>query len=183
MFHLRIRGKMVEKLNKVNQAKETMPLNNKGLSLVEMIVVVAILVILSAATALGISAVSGKPAEQCITELKTAIDSNRTVSLGKKDAQLVISKQSDGIHVTESYTQSSSPVVNDRIIAPASVDLSFSTDGSTYSMVDASGITIEFDRSSGSVKYYANDLFFNAEKAGKSYKMQLYQLTGKTAFN
>lgn len=156
-----------------------MPKDNKGFSLVELIVVLAILLVLSAASVIGLSLTSGKPAEQCASELKGAILSNRTVSLGKKDAKLVVSKQADGVHVTESYTLPSGAFSKDVVIAPNTVDLSFSTNDSTYSSVDSGGIVIEFDRSSGSLKGYTSNIYFKASKAGKEYKVTVYQLTGK----
>lgn len=153
--------------------------DNRGFSLIEMVVVVAIIIVLSTAAALSMAAVSGKPAEQCAQSLKVEILSNRTVSLGKKDATLTISKQSDGIHVTEAYTLDSGSVTNDRVIAPNTVDISFSSDGSSYTAIDASGIVLEFDRSSGSLKNYSSNIFFKSTKAGKTYKVTVYQLTGK----
>lgn len=156
-----------------------MPKDNRGYSLVELIVVIAIILILSTAGVLGFSSVSGKPAEQCASELKGAILANRTVSLGKKDAKLVISMQPDGVHVTESYTLPSGAHSSDKVIAPNTVDLTFSTNDSVYTAVDATGIEIEFDRSTGSLKNQTTDIYFRASKAGKSYKVTVYQLTGK----
>lgn len=155
-----------------------MKMNNKGFSFVEIIVVVSIVTILSLAGVIGFQAVSGKPANQCIVSLKNSLLSARSTSMGKSSCSLVI-YSNNGIHVKETTGLAANE--KDTVIAPDTVTLSYSFDGgATYTVIDATGLTVTFDRSSGGLGTgFTSDVIFKATKSNKSYCIKIYRLTGK----
>ena len=81
---------------------------NKGFSLVELIVVIAIMTILTGLISAGIGMAVSKPADECIDKLKASLQSIRVTSMGKFDAHIEIYKKGDQIYAKEYYTEDSS---------------------------------------------------------------------------
>lgn len=76
--------------------------DNKGTSLVELIIVIAILAVLVGGLGLGVQLVSGKPAEQCASKLKSIMQNNRITAMGKCEARLeIFSTPNGGVMVRE----------------------------------------------------------------------------------
>ena len=75
--------------------------NNRGMSLVEVIIVVAILSIVAGGITMGIGFITGKPADECANKLRAALQSNRTTTMGKLSAKLEICVEDDGIYIKE----------------------------------------------------------------------------------
>ena len=161
--------------------------SNKGYSLVELIVIIAIMVIIVSGTILGVSAISGKPAEHAASDLRTTIQNYRTLALGKYTTTLEIKVESTGLEVTAEYQvdASATPVTKKIHICGPEVLVEYSAfdneDGDgTYGSFPDSGVIIDFNRSTGGINGGNMMYCFKFTKAGKSYRVLLYSLTGKS---
>lgn len=70
--------------------------NNKGLSLVELITVIAIMAVLTSIVAMGVSAVYGLDAKECVSSLNGYMKQAKTSALSKDAEELKIYQESDG---------------------------------------------------------------------------------------
>lgn len=128
--------------------------NNKGYSLVEIMIVLAILAVLATVGITGLGYIWGTNVRSCANELKTAIGKTRITTMGKDEATIRIYQDStDGAY----YKQEIVDGVGERPIKVGKAILTL-----TYTMVDGTGtligtgtisgsdeLAIAFDRSSG----------------------------------
>lgn len=70
--------------------------NNLGMSLVEIIIVIAILAVIAGTVGLGIGLMTGKPAEKCARKLNAMMQNNRMTTMGKLSARLEIYIDAEG---------------------------------------------------------------------------------------
>jgi len=59
---------------------------NSGMSLVEMIIVIALMAVIVGITGYGLGLVSNKPVEECAKKIETVLNRNRSNSMGKREA-------------------------------------------------------------------------------------------------
>ncbi|MDE6674157.1 MAG: type II secretion system GspH family protein [Acetatifactor sp.] len=62
--------------------------DNRGMSLVEIILVIALMIVVAGVTGYGVSMIGQKPVEECARKVEIALNQNRTNSMGKQDAYL-----------------------------------------------------------------------------------------------
>lgn len=70
--------------------------DNRGMSLVEIIIVVAIMSTMIGVLSFGLSLVSGKPAEECAQKLASVIQHTRTITMGKNMTTITIYMDAEG---------------------------------------------------------------------------------------
>ncbi|MCD8039287.1 MAG: prepilin-type N-terminal cleavage/methylation domain-containing protein [Lachnospiraceae bacterium] len=178
--------------------------DSRGFSLVEIIIVIAIMAAISGVAGFGFSMVSGKPAEECARKLASAISHGRTVTLGKYRNTIKIEKDSSGqLEVSEHTVISlnddlSENETSDRssVVGAKGVTVEYRTGSSgsyTYTeLTDGSYIEIWYDSASGAMKekikvngtesnVYCTG--FRISKAGKAYYVILEPLTGGITFS
>lgn len=131
-------------------------IGNKGMSLVELIVVVAILAIFTGGITYSMNWASGKAAEECAQKLAYSLQQARTMAMGKNNVIVTVKKNSEGDVVTEVMitTNTDSGIDIDTItskVGKKNVTVKFS-DGSSESELSESGVKFEFDRASGALK-------------------------------
>lgn len=125
--------------------------DNRGLSLVEIIVVIAIVAVISGFFILGIGMITGKPVEQCARQMKIVLEQCRTAAMGKPagNAYLVLTHDSEGVWAT--IWQDG--VSDKKMVGQSDVEVKVNLDGAVYDLSDSasfpSGLRIDFDRSSG----------------------------------
>lgn len=177
--------------------------NNNGYSLVEMIIVIAIIAILTGGVFLSINLVFGANAKTCANDLKNAISQCKVNAMGKSNASLEIYRDSSNqcIYVRqwieESYGwQAKEP----EKISNAKVYVTYTIEGSGSSpeLDGTKSIFIGFDRSSGSFKAAAildescvgthnildEDSIYSGFFVGggrRKYDIELIKLTGKVS--
>ena len=160
--------------------------DNRGLSLVEIIIVISILSILSVAGVIGVGMISGKPAEQCAENIKVSLLNNRTTALGKFKTDITIQDNGSGIELTEKIYASDGSAESTKTTkvgeSTVSVAFSYTDPSSGYTEINSSTpLTISFDRATGAVILPpgGTDLYIRCSKSDKTYVLQVYHLTGK----
>ena len=137
--------------------------DNRGLSLVELIIVLAIMAVLTGAVSIGVNLVTNKAVDKCATQLKASIQSARVTTMGKFRTYLRIYMTTDGVCIEEIVStlnnaadESTTDSVKQVFTGDANVTVRFQlNDGSWYPLGDASNpLILEFDRSSGALKQF-----------------------------
>lgn len=143
--------------------------DNRGLSLIELVIVMAIMAVLTAAVGIGVSLVTNKAADKCATQLKTSIQSVRITTMGKFKTYLKIYMTADGVCIEEVVQSVEGGTFTSTLTytGDANVAVTYTlNDGSKYSLGDAaSPLYIEFDRSSGAMKRLPDEM--GPAQAGK----------------
>ncbi len=162
--------------------------DNRGFSLVEIIIVVAIMSILTATVSYGLSFSSGKPAEECARKLTSELQEARITTLGKNKVIITLeNNSSDGLVLTKDIyiKDTATPDSHDRSVVGAKrVTLEYNTGSGYTPLAEGSSISFEFSRSTGALKpisdggseYYR---YFKISKANKTMYIEIIPLTGK----
>jgi len=161
--------------------------NNKGISLVEIIVVVAILSVLIGVTSLGFGMVSTRSATQAAKNTQISIERCRINSMGKISGCIAFFQTADGIFAVEDFDYSGSMTIDDidktkaKRIGKSDVDVKYGY-GDTADTPLGDGIVIEFNRSDGSVKSIPSTittLTITFKKGSKTQNVKVDRLTGR----
>lgn len=161
--------------------------NNKGFSLVELIVVIAIMVILTGLISMGVGIAVSKPADECAAKIKSSLQSLRVTTMGKYDAHVEIYKKNDQIYVKEIRVedQTGTETTKESLVSGKGVQLFYEKGNSgTYTELTdgAAPLLIYYNRSSGAFSnattgYYCTHI--KITKGTKEALLTLYPLTGK----
>ena len=156
--------------------------NNKGYSLIELIVIIAILGIITTGLTLGLSAINGRPADQCARALKMALTNHRLSTMGKESAFLKIYMDSDGAVWVEEQLDG---VTTSTKACGKGVSVKIHYNGSSTVDEMASGgvnaVNVSFDRQNGSFVIGQNIDYLEISKASHRYMLKFYNLTGKVS--
>jgi prepilin-type N-terminal cleavage/methylation domain-containing protein len=169
--------------------------NNWGYSLVELIVVVAIMAVLAGVSAISVGILSGKQAKETRDELKSKLENVRIQTMGKRTVTADLAEDASGRYVltVTSTLDASAPQVTAYTLGGTSCKVYYScnkdcvyTDGGADLVpVSGTGLRLEFDRSSGAMKEltgttdYVYHIF--VVQSGKVYGIRFYPETGKMA--
>lgn len=148
--------------------------NNQGFSLVEMVIVIAIMAIVVTTVGLSISVVSGRKVKKCADEIVSTIERTRVLSLGKDQGQVefILSQDaSENYHVRiyQGSNAADEPIL-DRTVGknPIEIKVIFSDGtetvlgnitGNTPHAIHAStenGLRLIFNRASGAFEKGTN---------------------------
>lgn len=152
--------------------------DNRGFSLVELIIVMAIMAVLGGVMFMGVGMISGKPADKCAEKLKAVIQSSRVTTMGRTGVKLELYRAADGRIMSE---QTTSEGTKESIIGDADVTVEVDiNDSDSLSPLGsaASPLVIEFDRSTGALKN-ADKIKIEVSRANTTRVLILYGLTGK----
>lgn len=131
---------------------ENVKFNNKGLSLIELIIVVAIMAIIGAASFLSLRMATNKQVSSCADKIRTSLDQTRNLALGKSSAYLKIWKD-DTVKVRMMVNGAEYGDVVDVGVSGLTVTYDTnSSSGLSLPSSETSALIVEFDRSSGGVK-------------------------------
>lgn len=130
--------------------------DNRGLSLVELIIVMAILAVLGTAVGVGVSAVTGKPADQCASRLQSVIQNNRITTMGKLDSSMRIYMDAAGNIFVEEQIKTDETTTNATVTQVGTAGVTFQyklTGESSYrDLLPGDELLLRYDRSSGAFK-------------------------------
>ena len=165
--------------------------NNKGFSLLELVVVMALVVILSSITIMSFRAVSGANAKECAKKIEEQLNAVKTTTMGKNSVTMELYKTSDGVFADiTTFSDVKAGGISSNIttvkLGKASVDVSYSmhSDGSMPVTLTDSKVKIEFDRASGAVKQNSGLSVCKIWTTNGTVKktITLYQETGKITY-
>lgn len=155
--------------------------NNKGLSLVEVVVVLAIMAILTGIITISLGPSVSKPAEEAAEKAMNAMNSCRVTTMGKKEASLEFHINNGVVYVKETVE---GVVVKDLPISEKSVNVTYKYKSGVEMDLATSPLIIKFDRSNGgflpaSGTEYCSEMTFS--KGSREVKLKLYDITGKVS--
>ena len=160
--------------------------DNRGMSLLELIVVIAIVAILVGTIGFGIKLISGKPAEECANKLKAVLQSNRVTTMGKLSSELALYVDATGVYVTETIdgNATTSKIGDDGVV----IEYRLAGDPvGSYTTLGSTPLEISFNRASGAFNPEANTgkyvLEIRVIKADVVITLQLSTHTGKITMN
>lgn len=153
--------------------------NQRGFSLLELVVVIAIMGVVAVGGLLSMSLVFGQNVKSCYKELEGYLQKTRMMAMSKEDAKLKIYTKSDGVYVDLS-TES-----REVKIGKAGITVSYhDTDGNTVDVTGTTELEISFDRSSGAFKplegstsNYCDEI--KVTDGERTYQLNLVPKTGK----
>ena len=168
--------------------KEETILNNKGYSLLEAIVIIAILGVLTGFMATSSGLFDGRRVKACADSVSSLLDKVRMANLGKDEVTLTIYKDTDQAIKAKIVTKIMSR--NDSItktfiedVSNDNVEMSYSTDisGSAENPAGAAGMVFNFNRNTGAIKDTSPNGIqcIILRKGNAEKKIKIYAATGK----
>lgn len=156
-------------------------MDNRGISILEMVVVMAIIVVVCGVMVWGLGALIAKPAEQCAKQFEISLEKHRVTAMGKGSASMKLYVENGKIMIQETIDGVPKPAT---CIGAKGVTVKYKK-GSTYSELNSTGITIQFKRSTGELEkivessssYYIKEFEFS--KGDMTKKLTIVPLTGK----
>lgn len=160
--------------------------DNRGITLAEILVVVAIMAIAGAILSWGLNAVSGKPAQQCSQRTIYSMERARVSAMSKLNTyyKIYIDNSTGKVMCEEGISNNTAAdavyTVTTSELGSFRVKVSYidSSDGSLKTMDRGDSITFKFNAGSGGFSTYpCSKLIFMS--GGREYKVKLVRLTGK----
>ena len=169
--------------------KEETILNNKGYSLLEAIVIIAILGVLMGFMATSSGLFDGRRVKACADSVSSLLDKVRLANMGKDEVTLTIYKDTDQAIKAKIVTKI--VLRNDSItektfiedVSNDNVEMSYSTDisGSAENPAGAAGMVFNFNRNTGAIKDTSPNGIqcIILRKGNAEKKIKIYAATGK----
>lgn len=165
-------------------------IGNKGMSLVELIIVVAIMALFIGSVTYSISWASGKAAEECAKKLAYSLQQARTMAMGKNSAIVTVKTDSSGniVTVTKIISNTDSGESTNEIISTVgkkSVFVGFSDGTASKNLNEGDEVVFEFDRASGALKKLDNaeantkSPVFTISKGNTKRTIEIVPITGR----
>ena len=167
--------------------KKMEKVDNRGMSLVEIIVVLAFMAVIAGMAGYGLNLVSKKPVEECTKKVEIVLNRNRTNSMGTKEAWVEFYVKDGRVTVLE-YTLSgrtgATAQTTEAVIGDKDVNLRFTYNDGSEVALDATHRRIAFTRDSGALVSEADGRVctkIEVYKVSTGYKktIELVELTGK----
>lgn len=118
---------------------------NEGFSLVELIVVIAILAVLGAGAVMGVGMLSGWQLKECVSLLDGGLNETRTEALSKQAAYLTVSCDKNGSYYMEMTGKPAEKLAGDKIT------ITYTTDAGEgeVAITAEKPLRLSYDRASG----------------------------------
>lgn len=164
--------------------KKTHKMSNKGFTLVELIVVVAIFTILLGITVPSLNSILGFRVNRAANSIASALDRTKIEASSRLVGEMKLEKRADGYYISyyldRGKVGGASHVTEDdpEKIAPARTEISYtSSDGSSHVMAAGDSLILTYDRATGSFlpiqsTVISQEEILNDLKAGKDVPLQ-----------
>lgn len=130
-----------------------MRMDDRGLSLVEILIVVAIMAVLTGTLTIGVSAAFSKPADECAEKIVTTLNNARITTMGKQEIKMKFCVEGDEVYLIEQIKGADGNMLPEKKTRigkkGVKVEYKLTGSGSTYVPLDSSGLTLSFKRSTG----------------------------------
>ena len=165
-------------------------IGNSGFSLVEIIIVLAIISVLAGTVSYGLSFSSGKPAEECAQKVVSVLQHARTTTMGKYKVTIQIKKNDAGlisikqeVYHSQADYKNGTPDVTETTVGAKGVSFEYSYNGTDYTQLGEEAVlTLEFSRSTGALKDNGTGAYwqyFRISKAHTVKNIEIVPLTGR----
>lgn len=164
--------------------KKTHKMSNKGFTLVELIVVVAIFTILLGIAVPSLNSILGFRVNRAANSIASALDRTKIEASSRLVGEMKLEKRADGYYISyyldRGKVGGASPVTEDdpEKIAPARTEISYtSSDGSSHVMAAGDSLILTYDRATGGFlpiqsTVISQEEILNDLKAGKDVPLQ-----------
>ena len=164
--------------------KKTHKMSNKGFTLVELIVVVAIFTILLGIAVPSLNSILGFRVNRAANSIASALDRTKIEASSRLVGEMKLEKRADGYYISyyldRGKVGGASHVTEDdpEKIAPARTEISYtSSDGSSHVMAAGDSLIITYDRATGGFlpiqsTVISQEEILNDLKAGKDVPLQ-----------
>lgn len=157
---------------------------SKGFSLIELVVVIAIMAVLTGLISLSISTIWGYYARQCSEDMKSELNTVRTSTMGKDSVVLEFYRDTDEAYYAKIITNGDTSNARIERVGRKTVTVKYSLeeDYSNVQELTSVPVAIEFDRGSGEVKKDSNGKCLSKmwiSQGSITRELTIYQLTGK----
>lgn len=169
-------------------------LNNKGFSMLELMVTIAIMSILIGATVVSLSALMGRQAKECSKKIESALGNVRVQTMARRSVTAKLKMDGDNyVIITSTKVDATSPATEQTyILGSKKANVYYSTvSGGTKQVIDDTGIDIVFDRASGELKNFGpanaatadgGEYMIYVEQGKRKYTIRIYKETGKIEY-
>lgn len=127
---------------------------NQGFSLVELVIVMAIMVIIGGFALTGLTLLSSRPVDECAKKIQMALDSGRNTTMGKLSATIAFYTDAEGNVYVEETINGATPYVKQ--IGQSTVKVQYMNSAGDLDVLDTTKLVMEFDRASGALKPQLN---------------------------
>lgn len=168
--------------------KDKLHSNNSGYSIIELIIVLAIIAVLMGSVFYSIILVFSANAKSCANNIQRSIGDCKVTTMGKADAYMELYRNDDGIYTRMHVTESNGTTTDGepQKVGTNKVEVGYvqSVSGSRTEtpLMPGDSIEIRFDRSNGGFKAGAGGIYEEIYVRGgsKNYAIVLTELTGKS---
>ena len=167
--------------------KHKLHIDNRGYSLIELVIVLAIIAVLMGTVFYSIILVFSANAKSCANNIQRSIGDCKVTTMGKADAYMELFRESDGTVYTQLLVTECDGTVTDeerQKVGTNKVYVGYEADGDTKTSLEAGDkIVIRFDRSSGGFRPDAGGVIYKniyVEGGSKKYRIEMIPFTGKS---
>lgn len=176
-------------MSRKKYSKDKLHINNDGYSMIELIIVLAIIAILMGTVYYSIILVFSANAKSCANNIQRAIGDCKVTTMGKADAYMELYRDDDGNVYTQMHVTESDGSVTDEEpekVGTSKVNVGYTPKGGTETELvpgKANAIRICFDRSNGGFKADNNGNIYDeiyVRGGSKDFGITMTELTGKS---
>ena len=126
--------------------------DNRGLSLVELVIVIAILAVVGSLVTMGLSAATSKPAEECAKKIAATLNSARMSTMGKQSVSINLYQNGDYVYAEEMVN---GIVTKNYQVGGKGVQVEYMLEGGGYQALgdESSKLSLSFKRTTGGFHY------------------------------
>ena len=157
-------------------------MNNKGYSLLEVVIVVSLIALFTGVALIGFRVLNSRQVDDCVKKLKMGLESNRVTTMGKFESSVSIYVDSKGFLTLD---ESINGEVNTKRIGDDNLKFEYKIDNGTWNNVPGASnkLTVRFNRNSGSMETPIEVTDFRISLGNTNITVNIDKLTGRVSVN